>query len=428
MAQLKLSSGQLVLAGINGINIIDPVLAITKAAIAKPIIFSVATRKGNQLQETVMPVLDKTALELTDEETSFAIQFGINDYRKPVRYAAKYKLEGHDEAWQSAPTFSRVTYSQLRHGRYTFRLVITSPSGEQFEKNLAVYIKPPFWITWWFRIILSVLVIGIAIVSFRVRMNREKKDKERLEELLQQRTHEIEQSRQQLANLNERKDLIFSILSHDLRSPLTTLKGFLGLLIEDGAMFSKEEIKKHAEMIRVAVSNSLDLIDNTLFWSLSQMGGLQLNPVRVSVNEMVKKIAGLYHLALTRKGIKLNIDIEPGLHTRVDENMLYVILRNLVSNAIKFTPDGRAISIHAFSRQSFTWIEVKDEGIGMNQEYITKLFTEAHPVIKKGTSNEKGTGLGLVLCRQFLEANHGKLMIESEEHSGSTFSIVVPGA
>lgn len=428
LAQLKLSNGQLVVGGINGINVIDPIKAITKTDPAQPVIFSIATRKENELVEKEMPVLMQKEVNLTSEETSFAIHFGVNDYRKPTRYTAKYKLEGLEETWIVSPAFNKISYSQLRPGHYTFVLVVTNPAGEQQEQKLNIYIEPPFWMTWWFRVLLSVIVIGTAVASFRIRINREKLEKTRLEELLRLRTQEIEKSHEQLANLNERKDLIFSILSHDLRSPLTTLKGFLGLLIEDGAMFTKEEIKKHAEMIRSSVANSLDLIDNTLFWSLSQTGGLQQNPVRVSVEELVKKIYGLNHLALTRKGIKLQMDIVPELYAFADENMLYVILRNLVSNAIKFTPDGKTISIAAYGKGGKVYIEVKDEGVGMNQEYITKLLTEDHPTIKKGTANEKGTGLGLLLCRQFVETLSGSLTIESEEGKGSAFTVILPAA
>lgn len=426
LAQVKLRNGQLVMGGINGINVIDPIKAITKTGLARPLIFSISTRKGNELTETETPVMMKEQVDLASEETSFAVQFGVNDYRKPVRFTAKYKLEGLEDSWITSPAFNRINYSQLRPGLYTFRLVVTNPAGEQLENSLHIYIHPPFWMTWWFRLLLSVMIITAAILGFRIRVSREKKDKEKLEELLRIRTQEIEESREQLANLNERKDLIFSILSHDLRSPLTTLKGFLGLLIEDGAMFSKEEIKKHAEMIRASVANSLDLIDNTLFWSLSQMEGLQVNPVRIGVTDLVKKITGLYHLAITRKGIKLQVTVESGLQVLADENMLYVILRNLVSNAIKFTPDGKSISINAYSKGNRVYLEVKDEGVGMNQEYIAKLLTDVHPTIKKGTSNEKGTGLGLLLCRQFAEAIQGTLTIESEEGRGSTFILTIP--
>lgn len=423
-----LSDGAIVVGGINGINIIDPLRAGSQSFSLNPIIYSLTLRKGNEIVEIEKTTLMDSVIRLSNDETSFTVSFGVTDYRKPSRFVAEYKLEGYEEIWQKSDVFGKANYNQLSPGHYTFRIKITNPAGEQRISSLGIYIKPPFWITWWFRLILSFVIVSIAVVSFKIRVQRERKDKEKLEELLRIRTREIEQSREQLANLNEKKDLIFSILSHDLRSPLTTLKGFLSLLIENGESFSKEEIKKHAELIRTSVSNSLDLIDNTLFWSLSQMGGIQYSPVRISVNELVRKVKDLNHLALTRKSIEFNTEVEDNLFVTADENMLYVVLRNLVSNAIKFTADGKKIELRAHRQSGQVKIEVKDEGVGMNSEYINKLLTEAHPTIKKGTSNEKGTGLGLVLCQQFVTLQKGTLKIESEEGKGSLFTISLPVA
>lgn len=428
MTHLKRKNGEIVIGGINGINIIDPKKAITKSVEAAPIIFSLTTRATDRYEDRTLMVLRKNEIELQSYERSFSVNFGVSDFKRSNRYEVRYMLENFDDTWIESETFDRVTYSQLRPGKYIFRVKATNAAKVEKERSVIIYITPPFWMTWWFRIVLSFLVIVVAIVSFRFRINREKKDKERLEELLQARTREIEQSREQLANLNEKKDLIFSILSHDLRSPLTTLKGFLSLLIENGDTFTKEELKKHAELIRNSVSNSLDLIDNTLFWSLSQTGGIQFTPTRISIGEMLEKMRGLYQLALARKGIELHIVMESDLHVLADENMLYVVLRNLASNAIKFTPEGKMISVTVYKKQKQVILEVKDEGVGMSQDYITKLFTEAHPILKKGTSNEKGTGLGLVLCQQFIAINGGTLTIESVEGVGSTFIVALPWA
>lgn len=425
---LKLSDGSIAVGGINGVNIINPLSTVTATVALDPIIYSLTTRQGNEVVEMERSTLMDSVIELTDVETSFTVRFGVTDYRKPNRIAASYMLEGFDKTWQKSEVFGKVNYSQLSPGHYTFNVKITNPAGEESVRSLGIYIKPPFWITWWFRLILSFFVIAIAVMSFRFRVEREKKDKEKLEELLRIRTREIEQSREQLANLNEKKDLIFSILSHDLRSPLTTLKGFLGLLIDNGENFSREEIKKHAELIRASVANSLDLIDNTLFWSLSQMGGIQYTPGKISVNDLVKKVYDLNQLALTRKSITLKTNVEDQLFVTADENMLYVVLRNLVSNAIKFTPDGKNIQLTASRQGDVVNIVVKDEGVGMSKEYINKLLTDAHPTIKKGTSNEKGTGLGLALCQQFVSIQKGTLTIESEEGKGSTFTVSFPVA
>lgn len=251
-------------------------------------------------------------------------------------------------------------------------------------------------------------------------------DKVRLEELLSQRTQEIEKSREDLANLNHKKDLIFSILSHDLRSPLTTLKGFLSILIDDSDHLSKDEIRKHASSIRNSVTSSLDLIDNTLFWSLSQTGNITYTPTKFSLDEMLQKIGALYQLTADKKQIQFTVSIPEAVAVHGDENMIYVTLRNLVSNALKFTPEGKAVKIEAVKNHQFAQIKIRDEGVGMSPAYLEKLLTEDQPPLKKGTSNEKGTGLGLVLCKKFIYMNHGLMHITSTEGKGSEFIVSLP--
>jgi signal transduction histidine kinase len=242
------------------------------------------------------------------------------------------------------------------------------------------------------------------------------------------RTREIEQSREELENLNKKKDLIFSILSHDLRSPLTTLKGFLGLLIDQSDALSREDLHRYATNIRNSVTTSLDLIDNTLFWSLSQTGNIQCTPVSVPLAPVFEKIKGLYQLTAEKKHLTLNFPPTNGLAVFADENMIYVLLRNLVSNAIKFTPEMNTIRVDVLVNGDEVSVSVKDSGVGMTSDEINKLFLFDNPMVKKGTSSEKGTGLGLILCKKFAEANKGKLLIESQVGVGSVFTVVLPKA
>jgi signal transduction histidine kinase/ligand-binding sensor domain-containing protein len=428
LAFTALSNGDIVFGGINGINIFKPRHAIALPDSIIPMIFSLVVRNDRDRSDVqnVKSILFNSVVELTHQQNFFTVHFGTTSYRQPKKYSLYYKLENYDEEWIMASEQNMANYHNIMPGKYTFRVKSVSQSGQESETSTLIILRPPLWMTWWFRIILSMLVITVAVISFKYKMNRDRKDKYKLEQLLKARTREIEQSKEQLTVLNEKKDLIFSILSHDLRSPLTTLKGFLTLLIENGDSFSREDIIKHSEQIRNSVTNSLDLIDNTLFWSLSQMGGIQCNPVKVSITQMIGKVKGLYQLALDRKSIHLQVSIDDDLNALADENMLYVTLRNLVSNAIKFTPAGGRIFLTVEKTDATVTIKVQDEGIGMSNDYIRKLLTQEHPTIKKGTSNEKGTGLGLVLCQEFIKANKGEMHIASEEGKGSTFTIILP--
>jgi signal transduction histidine kinase len=187
-----------------------------------------------------------------------------------------------------------------------------------------------------------------------------------------------------------------------------------------------DELKRHAVNIKNSVTNSLDLIDNTLFWSLSQMGNIQYTPHNFPLQTILEKLRGLYQLTADKKGISLTIDCAVDISVHGDENMIYVTLRNLVSNALKFTTEGKPVTISCKKHSDYVEINVIDRGIGMSEEYLQKILSMDQPMLKKGTSNEKGTGLGLLLCKKFIELNKGELLITSVENVGTTFTVILP--
>jgi signal transduction histidine kinase len=352
--------------------------------------------------------------------------FFIPHYQQPRRYKTYYHLKNFEKGWNDASGMNMASYANLQPGDYSFYVKTVGIAGQEYVAQINVVISPPYYKTWWF-IGLSFLTVSFLVMTIiRSYISKAKYDRQRLEELLKIRTFEIERSKEELHILNQKKDLIFSILSHDLRSPLTTLKGFLGYLINHAHEMSIEELKKHAVNIKNSVTNSLDLIDNTLFWSLSQMGNIQYNPSNFSLQILLDKLKGLYQLTADKKKISLNITCEDELIIFGDENMIYVTLRNLVSNALKFSEEGSPVTISCVRSNGHAEINVIDSGIGMSQEYLKKVLSMDQPLLKKGTSNEKGTGLGLLLCKKFIEMNKGEIRISSVEYKGTTFTVILP--
>ncbi|MFZ5972863.1 MAG: ATP-binding protein [Bacteroidota bacterium] len=422
-------SGKILLGGINGLNVFNPV------NIAPPKINLDIRLLG--LKVLSFPVADPSYysliehpqhLELAYAKNSLQFEFFVPDFHEPTRYLVEYKLEPFDQNWIATNDLSSSAYANLPPGNYTFRARASGPTREAKVIETTFTILPPYWQSWWF-MGLCVLVFAAGLYGFILwRTKSIEIARLRLETLLKIRTREIERSREELENLNKKKDLIFSILSHDLRSPLTTLKGFLGLLIDNNETLSKEDLRKYASSIRNSVTNSLDLIDNTLFWSLSQTGNISYQPTTVALGPILEKIKGLYQLTADKKKIQLHVMNVEGLSVNGDENMVYVLLRNLVSNAIKFTPEGKNVSIDAMQQGAFVAVRVKDEGIGMSPVEVERIFESDHLVLKRGTSSEKGTGLGLVLCKKFVELNNGKLLVKSNEGAGSEFTVLLPKA
>jgi signal transduction histidine kinase/ligand-binding sensor domain-containing protein len=424
LAFYKLRNGKLVFGGINGLNLFETAAMSVKSTTVKPAILSI-TGNGNQANYFHYDVRHASAARLAATQNSFTIQFITPNYENPNRLITEYRLLNYEDQW-SASTEARARYSNLKPGEYTFQVRVRDHGSLEQMASIQVTISKPYWQTAWF-ISLILLSVGMLVyASVRIYIAKSNIDKQRLEKLLQERTREIERSRAELSNLNQKKDLIFSILSHDLRGPLTTLKGFLSLIIDNTDALPKEDIKLHANNIRNALNYSIDLLDNTLYWSLTQTGNIQYSPDDFCLNALVTKVFNMYKLIADQKNISLKLHLEENLRVHADENMIFVVLRNLVSNAIKFTKPGREVTITVRRQGENAIVSFIDEGVGMNTYYLEKLLSDDMPQIKTGTANEKGTGLGIVLCKNFIRQNKGEFMLNSVEKAGTEASFTLP--
>jgi signal transduction histidine kinase len=230
----------------------------------------------------------------------------------------------------------------------------------------------------------------------------------------------------QLQELNATKDKFFSIISHDLKGPLNSLTSFSGLLINHTDSLSKQEIQMLAKDLDKSLKNLLALLNNLLAWARAQSGNLDTSPENLNVQEMVYANAELLQRTAENKEITLKTKVPAHLHAYADKNQMNTVLRNLMSNALKFTNTGGTVQVEVSEWQDAVEIAVTDNGIGMPQEVINKLFKIEHKYTSLGTANEKGTGLGLMLCKEFVERSGGKLFVESTEGIGSTFRFTVP--
>lgn len=242
------------------------------------------------------------------------------------------------------------------------------------------------------------------------------------EELAQQNEF-IKQQSEKLADLNFLKDRLFSIISHDLRSPLGSLKTMISLF-EDGDL-SEEEFREMSPMLEKDLDYTLNLLNNLLQWAKSQMEGVKTSPEVFAINELAEAQVGLLERLAENKGIKLENQLLTQMQVFADKNMIDLVMRNLVANAIKFCNEGDKISIIGERVGDFVHIKVEDTGIGIAAENLPKLFNK-ETFTTRGTTGEKGTGLGLILCKEFVERNHGDIWVESEVGKGSTFIFTIP--
>lgn len=228
---------------------------------------------------------------------------------------------------------------------------------------------------------------------------------------------------QELGHLNKLKDRLFSIIAHDLRGPLTNLKEILEMN-QDGAI-TQEEFKGILPLISKDVGHTVDMLENLLYWSKSQLQGEKVEPVSLDMRKLSEGVLTLLEKKAMEKGIRMKNEVPEGTEVFADQDMTELVMRNLASNAVKFCGDGDRIYIMAEAQHSQTTIEIKDTGVGIDGDNLDKLFGLEN-FTTPGTSMEQGTGLGLLLCREFVEKNGGNIWVESRKGLGSSFFFSLP--
>lgn len=230
-----------------------------------------------------------------------------------------------------------------------------------------------------------------------------------------------------LTEMNAMKDRLYSIIGHDLRSPFNSILGFSELLDTSYDEFSDDDRKAFAHNILIASRNTFNLLENLLEWSRIQMGRTPYEPEVLELRVVVGEVISLLRLIAEPKNIQLTNEIPSEQQVYADRNMLTTILRNLISNGIKFTLAGGSVRVSSTSHPDHLSIKITDTGVGMAEGILKKLFRIDSLVSTPGTANEKGTGLGLILCKEFIEKHGGSIRIDSRLREGTSFTLNFPG-
>lgn len=230
-------------------------------------------------------------------------------------------------------------------------------------------------------------------------------------------------SEEKLAKLNAVKDRFFRIISHDLKSPFMAFISISEILAMPNVNLTPEKVQYFATSINKTAKSSYDLFQNLLLWSMSQRGNLKIEKKKINLKKLVADTVNLLNLSAEEKNILISTDISENCEVFSDENILKTVIRNILSNAIKFTPKDGKIQILAKKNQNFMQISIKDTGVGISEENISKIFSPNEHLSKQGTNNEKGTGLGLILCKELIEKANGQIAVKSRVGEGSEFII-----
>jgi signal transduction histidine kinase/ligand-binding sensor domain-containing protein len=424
---LKTRNGDLYFGGYNGFNsfnpdslndndFIPPVYITDFQIFNKPVTYAVP---GAQFPTHISAAKQ---IKLNWNQSVFSFSFAAINYTYPKKNQYSYIMEGFEKDWNYTDASRRyVTYTNLDPGEYTFRVKATNNDGiwNDTGASLKIIILPPWWKTFWFRLIIvstGILIITTIILSrFRQLQNQ----KVLLEKSVLSKTAELNE-------LNASKDKFFSIIAHDLKSPFNTIIGFSDILIEEVTAGDIAKGNEYARRIHSSAVQTFRLLENLLEWANSQTGKISYNPSPVNLDELFKEDFGTLNDMAIRKNIELKPFIPEKLMVLADRNMIKTVFRNLISNAIKFTPKNGKVEVNALTNDKYAEIAVSDNGIGMSKEIIAKLFRIDANLLTPGTENEKGTGLGLFLCKEFVEKHGGKIWVESESGKGSVFKFLLP--
>ena len=270
-------------------------------------------------------------------------------------------------------------------------------------------------------------LIEIQKRELQQQVNEKTSDLQQKNTILSETVNQLTESENKLSQLNQVKDKLFSVVSHDLRNPLATMQSFLRLVTEHDKKMSEAERQKSFSEAQQSLDNLNELLYNLLQWSKSQMNLLQYRPDKLNIKLIIDGTVKLAQLNAQMKDVKIKTTVEEGLTAYADKDMAEFIVRNLLSNAIKFSYRNSNVEIKAFALNKTVVVEIIDNGVGLSETKIKTLLKKNTATTQRGTEKEKGTGLGLLICKEFIAKNGGELQIKSEPGKGSVFSFTLPG-
>lgn len=321
--------------------------------------------------------------------------------------------ENHQKSLNGKNLSSVLPTGTKKSFRKFFTNVINGKSEPTFESRLKTLDETEFdaEIT-----LIRTVFRNIPAVEIVVSDITERKKAENL--LMQKETH----LRESIAT----KDKFLSIIAHDLRSPFNSILGFLDILENQYNDFDDFERKSYIKLINENATKTLKLLDNLLVWARAQTGKIAFNPVTHELYPIVKFVAETLDSPIQFKKLELRISIPQDLNVYADTNMLKTIIRNLLSNAIKYSIQKGTIKIEATSTGNHTKIIISDNGVGMAEEIRSKIFRIDEHISIPGTANETGSGLGLILCKDFIDRHNGSITVESKSGKGCSFTLLFP--
>jgi signal transduction histidine kinase/DNA-binding response OmpR family regulator/ligand-binding sensor domain-containing protein len=428
-AHFTASNGTIYYGGYTGVVYFQPSTIGTEQTTLTPVIeaFSIFDRQvypGDTLNGKMLvdqPISATKQIRLHHSQNTFTIRFNAYPFNFPNTIHYRYRLKGLQENWTEATDSRSVTYTKLHPDRYVFE--VEASTGLTYSGNsrkLVLQIAPPFWMTWWFKLFTVGSIVLAILLFFKVRMQQIKKRNEWLKQKVDEQTAELrEQNRtirlmsEKLNEANESKLRFFTNISHEFRTPLTLIIGHLDEL--------NTQSKKAIKAIHSNANRLLQLIDQVIDLRKLDQDQMELTVSEFDFIQFVADAVASFELMATKKEIRLQFMPHTNqLKVWLDVDKTEKIIYNLVSNALKFTKEGKHIVITTDETEETFSLRVKDEGIGIEQTELAHIFERFYRT-ENGQETAKGYGIGLSLVKSLTDMMHGKIVATSEPNKGTTF-------
>ncbi len=425
--------GELFMGGMNGFNSFYPDSLHKNQYIPNLVFTSFYQTKGSVKE--YFNLEESREVVLNHQVKSFTIEFAALEYTNPQKNNYAYKMLGISDEWVNIGNRKFVPFFALKPGDYTFMIKGSNNDGawNNEPESINITILPPWWRSMYAYIIYLLLILLSIVLFINVREKKLKKDKKYLAQKVKERTLLVEEQNRlitsqnkELKELNDTKDKFFSIIGHDLGNHFNIIVGFSELLISDFQKLSSDKIRYHLNNIYNSSKQADSLLDNLLTWARIQRKSIIYSPKELELNEQIDELLEFHKGDSAKKEIEITVLFKNEITIYADENMFSTIFRNLVANAIKYTHKNGIISIDAKINNDFCEVSIKDNGVGIPEENIDKIFKIDSKYSSLGTNGEKGTGLGLVLCKEFIEKHKGNIWVESKVGKGSEFIFTIP--
>jgi signal transduction histidine kinase len=367
------------------------------------------------------------------------IYLSRNDYKTAAKYL--HSVNCYNDTLFNRQLSEKIFFLQYQMDRQQKQTQINLLNKDNTIKELEINRSRTFI----FALSSIVLLLGgffvVALITLKVRREKnlllEKQNKEIENQRLniEQKNYWLNEANEKLAKsegelklMVQTKDKLFSIIAHDLKGPFTALLGLTQLLSSNSSEMDSNQIREYSELIHESSEKLLNLIENLLHWSRSQIGMIKLDPKNISIAKISNEVVNLLKTQASSKEVDLVNEVPDTILAFADFDTINTVIRNLVTNAIKFTEKDGVISLNAYRNNNTVVIKISDTGVGIREELLGKLFNLEESFSTKGTRQETGTGLGLIVCKEFVEKNGGQISVESQVGKGTIFTITLPAA